>query len=127
MRMKPWMLAPQSEAKAGPWSTLPPPVLMALASVEQSPMVKGYLVNRSWPGAAGNKPAALVASKPQDKAKANPQPKLPAELAPTDEASSLSLAIRVMQSKDEGNKPIELPPKSSTWQRFLQAVQRRVA
>ena len=45
MRFKPWMLAPRSKAKAGPWNALPPPALAALTSAHPSPMVRGYLLN----------------------------------------------------------------------------------
>ena len=128
MRFKPWMLAPQSKASHGPWSTPPPPVLAALTSADQSPMVRGYLINGSWPGVSGTKPA-FVAPEPQQEhqLQTNPQPELSAELATADKASSLSLTIRVVQPMKEETRPVELPPKQSTWRRFLQAVQRSAA
>ena len=122
MRFKPWMLAPKSKTTAGPWSALPPPALAALTSGDQSPMVQGYLINGSWPRATGTKPAA-VATEPEQAPQTNQQP----EPTPIDEASSLSLTIRVVQPMKEETRPVELPPKQSTWRRFLQAVQRSAA
>ena len=91
-------------------------------------MVRGYLINGSWPGVSGTKPA-FVAPEPEQEQQSptKPQPELSAELATADKASSLSLTIRVVQPMKEETRPVELPPKQSTWRRFLQAVQRSAA
>ena len=128
MRFKPWMLAPQAKTKAGPWGALPPAVLAALNSSEQSPMVRGYLLNGSWPGATGTKPAP-TAPEPaqQQEPQTTPKTEHTAESSPTDEASSLSLTIRLVQPEEEVTTPAELPPKQSRWRRLLRAVQRKAA
>ena len=125
MRFKPWMLAPQSKTKAGPWSALPPSVLAALTSTNPSPMARGYMINGSWPGATGIQPVSPEPepeSEPKQEPEATPTPELTVEPSPTDEASSLSLTIRVVQPEEEETTPSELPPKSSTWRRFLRAI-----
>ena len=131
MRFKPWMLAPQSKTKAGPWSALPPSVLAALTSSNPSPMAWGYMINGSWPGATGIQQAppepepeseSESESEPKQEPEATPTPELTVEPSPTDEASSLSLTIRVVQPIEEETTPSELPPKSSTWRRFLRAI-----
>ena len=130
MRFKPWMLASQSKASHGPWSTPPPPVLAALTSADQSPMVLGYLINGSWPGVSGTKPAFVAPEQEQEQEQqlqTKPQPELSAELAMADKASSLSLTIRLVQPIEEGTTPTQLQPKKSTWRRFLQAIQRKAA
>jgi hypothetical protein len=120
------MLAPQSKTKAGPWSALPPPVLAALTSANPSPMVRGYMINGSWPGTTGTQ-QALTAPEPeqQQEQQTTPKPELTVEPSSTDEASSLSLTIRVVKPTEEEITPAELPPKPSTWHRFLKAVRGR--
>ena len=128
MRFKPWMLAPQLKTKAGPWSALPPPVLAALTIANPSPTVRGYLINGSWPGATRTQPAPSAPEpEQQQEPQTNPQPELTAAPPARDEASSLSLTIRVVQPTEEERTPAELPLKPSTWRRFLKAVQRRAA
>ena len=128
MRFKPWMLAPRSKAKAGPWSALPPPALAALASANPSPMVRGYLLSGSWPGATETQPAPNAPEPAQQQEpQTTPKPELTVEPSPTDEASSLSLTIRLVQPKEEETTPAELPPKQSRWRRLLRAVQRKAA
>ena len=122
MRFKPWMLAPKSRTKKGPWSALPPPVLAALTSTNQNPMVRGYLVNGTWPGLTGTKPA-LVAPEPDQEA----EPKLPREHTSTDQASSLSLTIRVVQPTEGEPTLAESPLQQSTWRRFLQVIKGKAA
>ena len=91
-------------------------------------MVRGYLINGSWPGVTGTKPA-FVAPEPEQEQQSptKPQPDLSAELTTADKASSLSLTIRLMQPIEEVTTPDHLQPKKSTWRRFLQAIQRKAA
>ena len=91
-------------------------------------MVRGYLINGSWPGVTGTKPA-FVAPEPEQEQQlqTKPQPELSAELATADKASSLSLTIRLVQPIEEGTTPTQLQPKKSTWRRFLQAIQKKAA
>ena len=130
MRFKPWMLAPRSKAKAGPWSELPPPALAALTSANPSPMVRGYLLSGSWPGAPGIRPALPV---PEPKQEPEPltikqqQPESPPEPTAKAEISSLSLTIRVVEPTEEEAMAAELPPKQSGWRRFLQVLKRKPA
>jgi len=126
MRFKPWMLAPKSKAKAGPWSALPSSVLAALTSADPSPMVRNYLLNRAWPGAAGTKPA-LHQREQAHEPQTNPQPEIPPKPSTTDEPSSLSLTIRVVQPMVEEPTLGALAPKPSRWSQFFKALQRRVA
>ena len=88
-------------------------------------MARGYMINGSWPGATGIQPASPEPepeSEPKQEPEATPTPELTVEPSPTDEASSLSLTIRVVQPEEEETTPSELPPKSSTWRRFLRAI-----
>ena len=126
MRFKPWMLAPRSKAKAGPWSALPPPALAALTSANPSPMVRGYLLSGSWPGATGIRPS-VAAPDPEQKAEppTNTQLEPPPEPRASAETSSLSLTIRVVKPTGEEAMPAELPPKQSRWRRLLRAVQKK--
>ena len=126
MRFKPWMLAPRSKAKAGPWSALPPPALAALTSAHPSPMVRGYLLSGSWPGANGIRPS-IAAPEPKQEAEPpiNTQPDPLPEPRAKAETSSLSLTIRVVEPTDEEVRPAELPPKQSRWRRILRAVQKK--
>lgn len=128
MRFKPWMLAPQLKTETGPRSALPPPVLAALTSADQSFMVREYLVNGAWPGASRTKPA-LTASEPEQEQKpqTNPKPELTAEPTPTDEASSLSLTIRLVQPTEEVLTPAESPRRQSTWRRFVRVIKGKAA
>ena len=141
MRFKPWMLAPRSKAKAGLWNALPPPALAALTSAHPSPMVRGYLLNGSWPGASGVRPSFAAPEpnqepepptdiRPEPKQEAEPptntQPEPPPEPRAKAETSSLSLTIRVVEPMEEEEaRPAELPPKQSRWRRLLRAVQRK--
>ena len=155
MRFKPWMLAPRLKAKAGPWNALPPPALAALTSAHPSPMVRGYLLNGSWPGATGVRPSFAAPEpnqepepptdirpepkqepepptdiRPEPKQEAEPptntQPEPPPEPRAKAETSSLSLTIRVVEPMEEEEaRPAELPPKQSRWRRLLRAVQRK--
>ena len=127
MRFKPWMLAPRSKAKAGPWNALPPPVLAALTSAHPSPMVRGYLLSGSWPGATGIR-LSFAAAEPNQELDppTNIQPEPPPELRATAATSSLSLTIRVVAPREEEEaRPAKLPPKQSRWRRLLRAVQRK--
>ena len=125
MRFKPWMLAPKSKTKAGPWNALPPPVLAALTNANPSPMVRGYLINGSWPGASGIQ-LGLTAPEPEPEPKQEPQttPKLELTADPvlSDETSSLSLTIRLVQPTEEETTPAELPRQQSRWSRFFQVI-----
>ena len=140
MRFKPWMLAPRSKAKAGPWNALPPQVLAALTSARPSPMVRGYLLNGSWPGATGVKPSFAAPEpnqEPEPPTDIRPEPKQepepptntppapPPEHSTPAETSSLSLTIRVVEPTQEEARPAELPPKQSRWRRLLRAVKRK--
>ena len=128
MRFKPWMLAPKTKAKAGPWSALPPPVLAALTSANPSPMVQGYMIKGSWPGASGTKPAPTAPEpEQQQEPQSTPTPELTVEPSPTDEASSLSLTIRVVQPTGEETTPAESPLQQSSWRRFLQVIKGKAA
>ena len=128
MRFKPWMLAPKAKTKSEPWSALPAPVLAALTSADQSPMVRAYLIHGSWPGATRTQPAPSAPEpEQQQEPQTNPQPELTAAPPARDEASSLSLTIRVVQPEEEETTPSELPPKPSTWRQFLQAIKRQAA
>ena len=91
-------------------------------------MVRGYLINGSWPGATGTQPAPTApAPVQQEEPQTTPKPQLTVEPTPTNEASSLSLTIRVVHPTEEATTSAELLPKPSTWRRFLKAVQRRAA
>ena len=130
MRFKPWMLAPKSKTKAGPWNALPPPVLAALTNANPSPMVRGYLINGSWPGASGIQ-LGLTAPEPEPEPKQEPQttPKLEltADPALSDETSSLSLTIRLVQPTEEKPTSTELQRQQSTWRRLLRAIKGKAA
>ena len=117
------------KAKAGRWSALPPPVLAALTSADQSPMVRGYLINGSWPGATGTQQAPTEPEpKQQQEPQTTPKPQLTVDPSPTDEASSsLSLTIRVVQPTEEETTPAESPLQQSSWRRFLQVIKGKAA
>ena len=126
MRFKPWMLAPRSKAKAGPWSELPAPALAALTSANPSPMVRGYLLSGSWPGATGIRPAfPTPETKQEPEPLTNKQPEPPTEPTATAEISSLSLTIRVLEPTEEEAIAAELPPRHSRWLRLFRAVKRK--
>ena len=128
MRFKPWLLAPKAKTKAGPWSALPPPVLAALTSANPSPMVRGYLINGSWPGATGTQPAPTAPEpKQQQNPETTPTPELAPEPSPTEKASSLSLTIRVVQPTEEETTPAESLLQQSRWRRFLQVIKGKAA
>ena len=128
MRFKPWMLAPKAKTKSGPWSALPAPVLAALTSADQSTMVRGYLINGSWPGATGTQPAPSAPEpEQQQEPQTTPKPQLTVEPTPINEASSLSLTIRVVQPTEGETTPVELPAKPSSWRRFLQVFRGKAA
>ena len=125
MRFKPWMLAPKTKAKAGPWSALPPPVLAALTSANPSPMVRGYLINGSWPGAT-RATRTVPNPEPKPEPQTKPQPELTAEPSPSDEASSLCLTIRVVKPMMEEPLPNGLQREESRLERLLQRFWRRL-
>lgn len=122
MRFRPWMLAPPRAARskgkaasmpAGPWGCLPSPVLAALTSSDQSPMVRSYLLNGGWSAPIGTGQELVT---PET---------LP---APTQDAesSSLSLTIRVVQPTLEETLPVGESSRESTVRRVLQAFKRKL-
>ena len=134
MRFKPWMLAPQAKTKAGPWGALPPAVLAALNSSEQSPMVRGYLLNGSWPGATASSqaltepvpepiPVASLQPEPQPTA----EPATEATTSPPADNSSLSLMIRVVQPTEQENEPIDVPRQESGLRRLFRTIRGKAA
>ena len=136
MRFKPWMLAPQAKTKAGPWGALPPAVLAALNSSEQSPMVRGYLLNGSWPGAtAGSQVLSEPVQEPMPVASSPPEPQPTAESTPPTEAtttppadnSSLSLMIRVVQPKEQESAPIGVLRQESSLRRLFRRIRGKAA
>ena len=136
MRFKPWMLAPQAKTKAGPWGALPPAVLAALNSSEQSPMVRGYLLNGSWPGAtAGSQALPEPMPEPIPVASPPPEPQPTAESTPVTEAttsppadnSSLSLMIRVVQPTEQENEPSDATRHESSLRRLFRTIRGKAA
>ena len=134
MRLKPWMLAPQAKAKAGPWGSLPPAALAALNSSEQSPMVRGYLLNGSWPGATASSqaltepvpepiPVASLQPEPQPTA----EPATEATTSPPADNSSLSLMIRVVQPTEQESEPIDVPRQESGLRRLFRTIRGKAA
>ena len=134
MRFKPWMLAPQAKTKAGPWGALPPAVLAALNSSEQSPMVRGYLLNGSWPGATASSqaltepvpepiPVASLQPEPQPTA----EPATEATTSPPADNSSLSLMIRVVQPTEQESEPIDVPRQESGLRRLFRTIRGKAA
>ena len=89
-------------------------------------MVQTYLLNGSWLGGNGTKPA-FVEPDQDNKPPTNPEPQLASDHTTTDEASSLSLTIRVVQPIDQEATPAELPQQQSTWRRFLQVLKGKAA
>ena len=136
MRFKPWMLAPQAKTKAGPWGALPPAVLAALKSSEQSPMVRGYLLNGSWPGATASsqvlpdpvpEPTAVASSPPEPQPTAESTPATEATTTPPADNSSLSLMIRVVQPTEQESNPIDVPRQESSLRRLIRTIRRKAA
>ena len=134
MRFKPWMLAPQAKTKEGPWGALPPAVLAALNSSEQSPMVRGYLLNGSWPGATASSqaltepvpepiPVASLQPEPQPTA----EPATEATTSPPADNSSLSLMIRVVQPAEQENEPVDVPRQESGLRRLFGRIRGKAA
>ena len=122
MRFAPWMLAPSSKARAGLWRSLPEPVLAALNSSDQSPMVRAYLLNGSWSGLTKPNPD-LVATGQIDKLPPEQEP----EPTPTAEHSSLVLTLRVVQPAREETVAVDIPPKESRLRRFWRAMKGKAA
>ena len=136
MRFKPWMLAPQAKTKEGPWGALPPAVLAALNSSEQSPMVRGYLLNGRWPGAKASsqvlpepvpKPIPVVSSPPEPQPTAESTPRQEATTSPPADNSSLSLMIRVVQPTEQESEPIDVPRQESGLRRLFRTIRRKAA
>ena len=134
MRFKPWMLAPQAKTKAGPWGAPPPAVLAALNSSEQSPMVRGYLLNGSWPGATASSqaltepvpepiPVASLQPEPQPTA----EPATEATTSPPADNSSLSLMIRVVQPTEQESEPSDAPRQESSLRRLFRTIRGKAA
>ena len=137
MRFKPWMLAPQSKGpKRGHGERCPPAVLAALNSSEQSPMVRGYLLNGSWPGATASSQALTEpVPEPIPVASLQPEPQPTAESTPPTEAtttppaddSSLSLMIRVVQPSEQESEPVDVPRQESGLRRLFRTIRRKAA
>ena len=136
MRFKPWMLAPQAKTKAGPWGALPPAVLAALNNSEQSPMVRGYLLNGSWPGAKASsqvlpepvpEPTAVASPQPEPQPTAESTPATEATTTPPEDNSSLSLMIRVVQPTEQESNPIDVPRQESSLRRLIRTIRRKAA
>ena len=136
MRFKPWMLAPQAKTKAGPWGALPPAVLAALNNSEQSPMVRAYLLNGSWPGAKASsqvlpepvpEPIPVVSSPPEPQPTAESTPPQEATTSPPADNSSLSLMIRVVQPTEQESEPIDVPRQESGLRRLFRTIRRKAA
>ena len=136
MRFKPWMLAPQAKAKAGRWGALPPAVLAALNSSEQSPMVRAYLLNGSWPGATASsqvlpepvpEPIPVASSPPEPQPTAESTPLTEATTTPPADNSSLSLMIRVVQPTEQESEPIDVPRQESGLRRLFRTIRGKAA
>ena len=132
MRFKPWMLAPQAKTKAGPWGALPPAVLAALNNSEQSPMVRGYLLNGSWPGAKASsqalpEPTAVASPQPEPQPAAESMPATEATTTPPADNSSLSLMIRVVQPTEQESNPIDVPRQESSLRRLFRTIRGKAA
>ena len=136
MRFKPWMLAPQAKAKAGRWGALPPAVLAALNSSEQSPMVRGYLLNGSWPGATASsqvlpkpvpEPTPVASSPPEPQPTAESTPLTEATTTPPADNSSLSLMIRVVHPTEQESEPIDVPSQESSLRRLFRTIRGKAA
>ena len=124
MRFKPWMLAPQAKTKAGPWGALPPAVLAALNNSEQSPMVRAYLLNGSWPGA---KASSQVLPEPVPEPTAESTPPQEATTSPPADNSSLSLMIRVVQPTEQESEPSDATRHESGLRRLFRTIRRKAA
>ena len=136
MRFKPWMLAPKAKAKAGPWGALPQTVLAALNSSEQSPMVRGYLLNGSWPGAKASsqvlpepvpEPIPVASPQPEPQPTAESTPPQEATTSPPADNSSLSLMIRVVQPTEQESEPIDVPRQESGLRRLFRTITGKAA
>ena len=136
MRFKPWMLAPQAKTKAGPWGALPPAVLAALNSSEQSPMVRAYLLNGSWPGAKASsqvlpepvpEPIPVASPQPEPQPTAESTPATEATTTPPEDNSSLSLMIRVVQPTEQESEPIDVPRQESSLRRLFRTIRGKAA
>ena len=136
MRFKPWMLAPQAKTKAGPWGALPPAVLAALNNSEQSPMVRAYLLNGSWPGATASsqvlpepvpEPTAVASPPPEPQPTAESTPTQEATTTPLADNSSLSLMIRVVQPTEQENEPSDATRQESSLRRLFRTIRRKAA
>ena len=134
MRFKPWMLAPQAKTKAGPWGALPPAVLAALNSSEQSPMVRGYLLNGSWPGANASSqvlsepvPEPIPVASPPPEPQPTAEPATEATTSPPADNSSLSLMIRVVQPTEQESEPIDVPRQESGLRRLFRTIRGKAA
>ena len=136
MRFKPWMLAPQAKTKAGPWGALPPAVLAALNNSEQSPMVRAYLLNGSWPGAKASsqvlpepvpEPITVASPQPEPQPTAESTPPQEATTSPPADNSSLSLMIRVVQPTEQENEPSDATRHESSLRRLFRTIRRKAA
>ena len=134
MRFKPWMLAPQAKTKAGPWGALPPAVLAALNNSEQSPMVRAYLLNGSWPGAKASSqvlpepvPEPIPVASPPPEPQPTAEPATEATTSPPADNSSLSLMIRVVQPTEQESEPIDVPRQESGLRRLFRTIRRKAA
>ena len=134
MRFKPWMLAPQAKTKEGPWGALPPAVLAALNNSEQSPMVRGYLLNGSWPGATASSqvlpepvPEPIPIASPPPEPQPTAEPATEATTSPPADNSSLSLMIRVVQPTEQESEPIDVPRHESGLSRLFRTIRRKAA
>ena len=136
MRFKPWMLAPQAKTKAGPWGALPPAVLEALNNSEQSPMVRAYLLNGSWPGAKAPsqvlpepvpEPMPVASSPPEPQPTAESTPATEPTTTPPADNSSLSLMIRVVQPSEQESEPVDVPRKESRLRRLFRTIRGKAA
>ena len=136
MRFKPWMLAPQAKTKAGPWGALPPAVLAALNNSEQSPMVRAYLLNGSWPGATAScqvlpepvsDPIPVASPPPEPQPTTESKPLIETTTTPPADNSSLSLMIRVVQPTEQESEPIDVPRHESGLRRLFRTIRRKAA
>ncbi len=99
-------------------------------------MVRGYLLNGSWPGATASsqvlpdpvpEPTAVASSPPEPQPTAESTPATEATTTPPADNSSLSLMIRVVQPTEQESNPIDVPRQESSLRRLIRTIRRKAA
>ena len=122
--------------QSGAMGSAAPSRLGGPKQLRAKPMVRGFLLNGSWPGAKASsqvlpepvpEPIPVASPQPEPQPTAESTPVTEATTSPPADNSSLSLMIRVVQPTEQESEPIDVPRQESGLRRLFRTIRRKAA